>query len=451
MVEVPLKLYVQEFLRQAKQTVGPMMILESRVKSKAFEGMIEALESQKDEILQANDRDLEKISKDIGHQAYREAVDRIKLTEDHFQGMRDTIQQIADYPDPIGEVSRSWMTSDGLQVFTVKSPLGVLAVISDMVPQSLVESFCMCLKSNNVCVYRGGPEWLETNTALARCLQDAAEEAGVPRGGLSFLDRESPEAALEVIKQPKYVNGVIARGKAGLRKGIQDHARMPVIGYDGGLCHIYVDKDADIPLAQTVTVNAKVQSPHAASTLDTLLVHQNVARQLLPGLTRRLLQEYRVQLNGCPKTVAMLGVMEMTGHLGINPAQESDWAKKFQNMTMNLKVVTDQQEAFDHINQFAPGHTDTIITRNYELAMRFVREVDSSAVLVNASTRLHGGESFGLGPELGSHSHRLHGRGVITLSHLTTEKYMVLGNGQLKQPHPIPLPYEDAMMMSSTF
>ncbi len=451
MVEVPLKLYVQELVKQAKQSVGPMMNVGPSIKSKAFEGMKEALESQKDEILKANDQDLEKISKDIGHQAYREAVDRVKLTEDHLQQMKETIQLISDYPDPIGEVSRSWMTPDGLQVFTVKSPLGVLAVISDMVPQSLVESFCMCLKSNNVCVYRGGPEWLETNTALARCLQEAVQEAGVPRNGLSFLDRGSPEAALEVIKQPKYVNGVIARGKAGLRKGIQDHARMPVIGYDGGLCHIYVDKDADIPLAQTVAVNAKVQSPQAATTLDTLLVHQNVARQLLPGLTRRLLQEYRVQLNGCPKTVAMLGVIEMTGHLGINPAQESDWEKKFQNMTMNLKVVSDKQEAFDHINQFAPGHTDTIITRDYELAMRFVREIDSSAVLVNASTRLHGGESFGLGPELGSHSQRLHGRGVITLSHLTTEKYMVLGNGQLKQPHPIPLPYEDAMMMSSTF
>ncbi len=451
MVEVPLKLYVQDLLKHAQEAVRPMINLPPDRKSVAFECMLEAIDHHKDEVFQANEKDLGKVSKDLGQQAYREAMDRIKLTEDHLKSMEEFIHLVSAYPDPIGEVSKSWMTPDGMQVFTVRSPLGVLAVITDMAPLSLVEAFCMCLKTNNVCVYRGGPEWFETQKALAGFLQGAVQKAGVPGGSLIFLEKESPEAAREVIKCPQFVQGVIARGRSGLRKGIQEQARMPVIGYDGGLCHMYIDKNVDIPLAQTLAVNAKVQSPKAATSLDTLLVHQDACRQLLPGLTRRLLQEYRVKINGCPKTIPMLGVMEMTGHLGITPAQATDWDKKFQGMTMNLKIVKNYQEAMDHIANYAPGHTDTIVTRDYALAMRFVREVDSSAVLVNASNRLHGGDSFGLGPEFGSNSNRLHGRGAITLSHLTTEKYMVLGAGQLKHPHPIPLPYEDAMMMSSTF
>jgi glutamate-5-semialdehyde dehydrogenase len=320
-----------------------------------------------------------------------------------------------------------------------------------MGPLMTVQSLGMCLKTNNVCVYRGGAEWLQTNGALFRCLKNAAVTQGVPEGAMIFIDRGAPDAALEVARQSQYVQAVIPRGRASLRNGIVEHARVPVIGFDGGLCHVYVDQDADIPLAQTIVVNAKVQSPMAANAMDTVLVHRAVSRNILPGLTRRLLQEYRVVLNGCPKTVSMLGVLEMTGHLGIKDAEEADWGKKFQSLAMNIKVVKDRQEALDHIAKYSPGHTDTIVTRDYAFAMQFAREVDSSAVLINASTRLHGGEQFGLGPELGSNSRRLHARGPLTLSKLTTEKYMVLGTGQLQHPHPVPTAYEDAMMLSSKF
>ena len=451
MVEVPLKLYVQGLLKQAKAMARPMACLSSQKKNQALQAMADALTSQTSDILEANEQDLEAISKVGDQQAHRQAVERIRITEDTIQDMVRRLLDFLAYPDPVGEISQAWMTPDGLQVHTVRAPIGVLGVVSDMGPLMTVESLGMCVKTNNVCVYRGGVEWLHTNEVLFRCLQEAAVKEGVPEGGLVFLDRGAPEAALEVARQTQYVQAVIPRGRASLRNGIVEHARVPVIGFDGGLCHVYVDQNADIPLAQTIVVNAKVQSPTEANAMDTLLVHRDVARHLLPGLTRRLLQEYLVVLNGCPKTVSMLGVLEMTGHLGIKDAEDADWDKKFQSLAMNIKVVKDRQEALDHIAKYAPGHTDTIVTRDYDFAMQFAREVDSSAVLINASTRLHGGEQFGLGPELGTNSRRLHGRGPLTLAKLTMEKYMVLGTGQLQQPHPVPQAYQDAMMLSSKF
>jgi glutamate-5-semialdehyde dehydrogenase len=451
MVEVPLKLYVQALLKGAKDAARPMACVAPHAKNQTLQAMAETLVDHTEEILEANAKDLAGISKEIEPQAHREASERIRISEDTIQLMQQRLLELQSLPDPIGEVSHAWMTEDGLQVHTVRAPLGIVAVVSDMGPLVTAESFGMCLKTNNVCVFRGGTEWIHTNAAVVRYLQAAAAANGVPEGGLTFLDRSNPEAALEMVRYPQYVQAVITRGSAGLRKGILEQARVPVIGYDGGLCHVYVDRDVDIPLAQTIAVNAKVQSPFAANAMDTLLVHQGVSRHLLPGLTRRLLQEYRVILHGCPKTVSMMGVLAMSGHLGITVAEAADWGKKYQSLTMNIKVVQDSQEAIDHIGTYAPGHTDTIVTRDYQLAMRFVREVDSSAVMVNASTRLHGGPQFGLGPDIGSNSNRVHGRGPLILSRLTIEKYMVLGTGQLQQPHPVPQTYQDAMMLSAKF
>ncbi len=451
MVEIPLKLYVQSLLKLANESARAMACLSSQKKNRALQAVADTLVAQSAAILGANERDLELISKEGDKQVHREAFERIRLTEENIEEMVERLLDFIHQPDPIGEMSQAWMTPDGLQVHTVRSPIGVLGVISDMGPIMTVESFGMCLKTNNVCVYRGGVEWLQTNEAIFQCFKEAAVKEGVPEGGLVFLDRGAPEAALEVARQTKYVQAVIPRGRASLRNGIVEHARVPVIGFDGGLCHVYVDKNADIPLAQTIVVNAKVQSPTESNAMDTVLVHRDVSRHLLPGLTRRLLQEYRVVLYGCPKTVSMLGVLEMTGHLGIKEAVEADWGKKFQSLTMNIKVVQDRQEALDHIAKYAPGHTDTIVTRDYDFAMQFVREVDSSAVFINASTRLHGGEQFGLGPDLGTNSRRLHSRGPLTLAKLTMEKFLVLGTGQLQQPHPIPQEYQDAMMLSSKF
>ena len=214
---------------------------------------------------------------------------------------------------------------------------------------------------------------------------------------------------------------------------------------------MYVDGDVDLPLAQTLVVNGKIQESGASNALDTLLVHQRVARQLLPGLIRRCLEEFKVELRGCPKTVSMMGIMAMSGHLGIKEATEKDWGEKYQSMVLAIKVVKDLDEALEHIAQVGPGHTATIATKDYNAAMRFTREVQASAVLVNASTRVHSGEQFELGAEIGINVTPFHARGPLTLNTLTSEKYVVFGSGQLQHPHPVPHAYEDAMMMSPKF
>jgi glutamate-5-semialdehyde dehydrogenase len=309
----------------------------------------------------------------------------------------------------------------------------------------------MCVRSGNVCILRGGKEWFLTNSSLMTVLQEAAESQGIPAGALTFIDRPEKEGVLELTRLPKFINGVIPRGKAGLRKAILEQSRVPVLGYDGGLCHVYIDREAELPLAQGVVVNSKIQDPLASNAADTLLVHQGISRQLLPGLLRRLLSEFKIDLIGCPKTVSVLGFMEMTGHKAIEPAKEEDWGQKVQSSRLAIKVVANMDEAIDHISAYGPGHTDTIVTRDYDTAMRFVREVDSSAVLVNASTRLHAGSELGLGSEIGMNTTHFHIRGPLTLQSLTVEKVIGFGTGQLRHPHPVPREYEDAMMLSAKF
>lgn len=451
MVEVPVKMYAQSLAKKAKQVARPLAQLSGKVRSQALQAMSDRLLEKRDSIFEANQRDIGAISKDLDPQVHRQTLDRVRVTDESIDRMRESLQRILDQPDPIGEVPRLWCTADGMQVSRVRVPVGVLAVISDMDPQVTVESFGICLKTGNVCIFRGGTEWFHTNVRLSVSLQEAAVEAGVPIGALTLLDRSEPEGALELVRLTKWVDAVIPRGKAGLMRGVMENARVPVIGYDGGVSHLYVDGDADIPMAQTLVVNAKIQDPTASNAVDTVLIHQSVARQVLPGLLRRCLDEFKVDLRGCPKTVSMMGVMEMTGHLGIKEAHEKDWGEKYQAMAMAVKIVKDIDEALGHIAQFGPGHTATIVTRDYDAAMRFAREVDASAVFVNASTRLHGGEQLGLGPAIGMNTTPFHVRGPLTLQALTSEKYVVLGTGQLQYPHPVPAAYEDAMMLSPRF
>ena len=451
MVEVPVKMYVQALAKKAKEVARPLSQLSTKDRSQALSVVSERLLEKKSSILDANRQDLDAVSKELGTQAYRQALDRVRVTEESIEMMVQDIQQLLDQSDPIGEATQLWCTLDGMQVSRVRVPLGVIAVISDMGPRVTAQSFTICLKTGNVCIFRGGSEWFHTNVCLSETFRAAIEEVGIPSGAFTFLDRTEPEGALELVRLRQYVDAVIPRGKGKLRQGAMEQARVPIIGYDGGVSHLYVDGDGDIPLAQTLVVNAKVQDPTASNAVDTVLVHQRVARHLLPGLLRRCLEEYKVQLRGCPKTVSMMGVMEMTGHLGIQNATERDWEQKFQSLVMAVKVVNDMDEALNHIAKVGRGHTATIVTRNYDTAMRFTREVDSSAVLVNASTRLHGGEQFGLGVEIGMNTTPFHARGPLTLDTLTSEKYVVLGTGQLQHPHPVPEAYEDAMMLSARF
>ena len=450
-VEVPLKLYIQGLAKQAHAAARPLSLMIGRDRTLALTAMADRLEVSTEDVLEANRRDLDAIPREWATDDYRKARDQIAVTEEQVMALVTFVRRMAGEPDPAGEVSQGWVTQDGLRLHRVRVPIGVIAVISEFGPDVTAESIAMCLRSGNVCILRGGREWFRTNAEVARILREAAEAHGVPPGAVTFVDRPDREGVLELTRLRGLVHGVVPRGKAGLRKAVMEQSRVPVLGYDGGLCHVYVDKETDVPLAQSVVVNSKIQDPLAANSLDVLLVHQAVSQQLLPGLIRRLLGEFGVELIGCPKTISIMGIMEMTGHKGIRPATAADWGQKRQSLTLGIKIVGDLDEGIAHIAAVEPGHTDAIVTRNYQTAMRFVREVDSSAVLVNASTRLHAGTQMDLGEELGVNVSHVPVRGPLTLQALMAEKYVGFGTGQLREPHPVPQAYQDAMMLSAKF
>ena len=451
MVEVPLKMHIHNLARLASQATQPLSLLSSQHRTLALEAMADQLEARIDDVLAGNQQDLEAIPKDLGADAYRQRRNQVTVTKEAVLQMVATIRRIGAETDPIGQEIQGWIAADGLRMSRVRVPMGVLGIISEFGPEVLVESIAMCLRSGNVCIVRGGREWFLTNSAVMTVLQKAAEKQEVPSGAVTFIDRPETDGVLELTRLTKYVNGVIPRGKSGLRKAVFEQSRIPVLGYDGGLCHVYIDREADLPLAQGVVVNSTIQDPLASNSADTLLVHQGIVRQLLPGLLRRLLNEFKVDLLGCPQTISLMGIMEMTGHKGIGTATEDDWGHKFQTLTLSIKVVASLDEAIAHISRYGSGHTNTIVTRDYDTAMRFVREVDSSAVLVNASTRLHAGSELGLGPDMGTNTAHFHIRGPLTLQSLTVEKIIGLGTGQLRHPHPVPQEYQDAMMLSAKF
>jgi glutamate-5-semialdehyde dehydrogenase len=452
MVEVPVKIYVQNLAKKAREAVKPMALLATPVKDKALRAMADRLEEEQEKILAANKQDSEAVGKSLleaqtNKDTIREAVERVRLSADSVKDMAEGLRRVADLPDPVGEVTRMWQRPNGMEVSRMRVPIGMIGIVSELDPKVMTDSMALCLKSGNVCVFRGAPEWLRTNTAIVSLLREAAKGAGVPDGAITFVERPEKEGALELMRLHTLLDAFIPRGGPGLRKTALDQVRVPVLCHDGGINTIYVDLDVDLPLAQNLVVNAKVQQPGASNSVDTLLVHQTTARPLLPALIRRLIEEFKVDVRGCPKTVALIGSQTMTGHKSVEPAAEEDWSRQFQSKTLAIRMVTDAEEALAHIARHGPAHTCTVATRDYAMAMRFAREVDAAAVLINASTRLHDGEEFGLGGQMGVATGRVHMRGPIGLEELTCQKYVVLGTGQLRHPHPVPVTYEDAIML----
>jgi glutamate-5-semialdehyde dehydrogenase len=286
-----------------------------------------------------------------------------------------------------------------------------------------------------------------THQAIDARFREAAAEHGIPNGAWVLIDRHEKEVALDLIRSGKNLDAIIVRGGAGLRKTVAEQAKVPVLCDDGGLTHFYIDEVPDISVAQNLVINSKVQQVGAPNALDTLLVQQVVGRQFLPPLINRLLDQFKIEVHACPKTVALMGQMAMTGHTAIIPATDADWHTQFSGPTLAVKMVEDLDEALAHIRTHGPCLTAGIATTRYEFAMRFTKEVDASAVLVNASTRLHAGDSFGMGSDVGLSVGKLHAKGPIGLEQLTCEKYVAFGSGQLRRPHPVPETYFDAIML----
>lgn len=451
MPEAPVKLYLEKLLKDCRSIARQLALLSGPVKEKALRAMADRVAADEEQILAANAKDVDAVGKshesDVIKDRMKAAVARVRLTGDHIKEMAERLRVIADLPDPVGAVTSRWERPDGLQVSRVRVPIGVIGVISEMSPLVTVESIALCLKAGNLCVFRGAPEWSLTHKALETGLREAAEESGIPAGAWILIERPEKEVAVELIRSGKSLDAVIPRGAAGLRKTVAEQAKMPVLCDDGGLTQLYVDGDTDIPMAQNMVINSKVQLTGAANSLDTLLVQQFIGRQFLPPLINRLLDEFKIEVRGCPKTIALMGQMAMSGHTAIVPATETDWRTQFQGPVLAVKMVEHIDEALAHIVEHGPCLTAVIATTRYESAMRFAREVDASAVFVNASSRLHGGASYGMGADIGLSGARLHAKGPIGLEQLTCEKYVAFGSGQLRLPHPVPETYFDAIML----
>ncbi len=451
MPEVPVKLYIDKLLKQQRTVTRSMALLASPVKERALQAMADRIDADEKKILAANEQDVEAVGKlfagDTNKDQMKAAVARVRVTADDIKEMAERLRAIADLPDPVGEVTKRWEQPDGLQVSRVRVPIGVIGVISEMKPLVTVETIALCLKSGNVCVFRGAPEWGQTHQVIGIGIREAAEQSGVPAGAWTLVVRPEKEVAVELIRASKSLDAIIPRGGLGLRKAVLEQAKMPVLCHDGGITHLYVDAEADLPMVQNLVINSKVQAASAANSLDTLLVQQVIARQFLPALINRLLVEFKVQVRGCSKTVALMGQMPISGHTSITPATEEDWDKQFQAPVLAVKMVVNLQEALAHIAEHGPCLTAVIATACYDSALRFAREVDAGAVMVNASSRLNATDSYGAGPGMGFSTSRIHAKGPIGLEQLTCEKYVAFGTGQLRSPHPVPETYFDAIML----
>lgn len=417
----PIPEYVRELVTRAKQASGKLASLSTVVKNQALLAMAEALEEKKDELLAANEKDLDAFESAPDRKAM---ADRLRLTAQRIAEMADGIREVAKLPDPLGAMPAMWTRPNGMQVGRVRVPIGVIGIIYESRPNVTADSAALCLKSGNACVLRGGSEAIHSNSTIATILSEAAEKAGVPAGAISFVSRPERELVPVLLKQDRYIDLVIPRGGESLMKLIAEHATIPVVKHDAGVCHVYVDANADPAMAETICLNAKVQRPSTCNAMETLLVHQSIARTLLPKLATSLLAA-KVEIRGCPKTCQLVPEAK--------PATDQDYGQEFLDLVLAVKVVKNIDEAMAHIAQYGSRHTEAIITGDYGKAMRFLKEVDASAVLVNASTRLNDGYQFGLGAEIGISTSRIHARGPMGLEELTCFKFIVMGSGQIRE------------------
>ena len=451
MPEVPVKLYLDKLLKPCRDVARGLALVPGPIKDRALRAMADRIGEDEEKILAANQKDVDAVGKsfesDVNKDRMKAAVARVRMKPDDVKDIVERLRVIADQPDPVGAVTSRWERPDGLQVSRVRVPIGVIGVISEMKPLVTVESIALCLKSGNLCVFRGAPEWTLTHQAIEASLRAAAKASGLPENAWIAVERPEKEIAIELMRSGRVLDAIVPRGGAGLRKAVMEQAKMPVLASDGGLTQMYVDAETDIPMAQNVVINSKVQSAAAGNALDTLLVQQIVARQFLPPLINRLLDEFKIEVRACPKTMALMGQMAMTGHTAITSASEHDWRMQFQAPVLAVKMVANMEEALAHIVEHGPCMTAVIATTRYESALRFTREVDAGAVFVNASSRLNAGDSYGFGADVGLSGSRLHAKGPIGLEQLTCEKYVAFGTGQLRLPHPVPEAYFDAIML----
>ncbi|MBU3137970.1 glutamate-5-semialdehyde dehydrogenase [Clostridium gasigenes] len=389
-------------------------------KNNALEKMAEALIINKDEILQANDLDL-KASMEKG--TSKAMLDRLALSEERIEAMADGLRQIVSLPDPVGEVISMWKRPNGLQIGQQRVSMGTIGIIYEARPNVTCDAAGLCLKTGNTVILRGGSEAINSNTAIVKVLSKAVEEAGLPKDCIQLVENTSREVALEMMKLNDYIDVLIPRGGAGLIQTVVKNATVPVIETGIGNCHIYVDEECDFEMAKNIVVNAKTSRPGVCNAAEKLLVSEKVAEEFLP-IVIRALREKDVEIRGDEKVKAIIS--------DVVDATTEDWGKEYLDYIMAVKIVENVDEAISHINKYGSGHSEAIVTKSYENSQIFMQRTNAAAVYVNASTRFTDGCEFGFGAEIGISTQKLHARGPMGLKELTTIKYIIYGNGQIR-------------------
>ena len=410
---------MKEFLQKAKESSRVVATLSTAIKNKTLLEFADALEENSCFIIEENIKDM-KLARELDLSSAMQ--DRLYLNDSRIQDMANSIRQIASQTEPVGRVLDGWLTKDNLNIQKVSIPIGVIAIIYESRPNVTSDTAALCFKSGNVCVLKGGKEAENSNRAIAKIIQDVLEKNNLPKEIVSLLPDSSREGVAKLIVEDKYVDLIVPRGGEALIKFITQNSSIPVIKHDKGVCHTFIDKDANATKSINIVVNAKCQRPSACNSLETLLVHEEIASYILPGLQEEL-SAHGTILKGCPKTL---------GYIKIAPAKEEDFDIEYLENILNIKVVENLNEAIDHISKHGSGHSEAILSENYTAINKFLNEVDAACVYANASTRFTDGGEFGLGAEVGISTNKLHSRGPMGINDLTTFKYKIYGQGQVR-------------------
>ncbi|NPA73914.1 MAG: glutamate-5-semialdehyde dehydrogenase [Epsilonproteobacteria bacterium] len=411
---------MESFLQKAKEASEILSTLPPTKKSEILIAMADALEKERNEILNANAQDMTVSRKDDLSQAL---LDRLFLDENRIYAMSKGIKEIASLKEPVGRVLEGWVNKDNLRIEKVSVPIGVIGIIYESRPNVTSDTAALCFKSGNVCILKGGKEAKNSNIAIASVLRKVLESFNLPKEAITLLPDYSREGVSKLIKMDKYVDLIIPRGGENLIRYISQNSTVPVIKHDKGLCHTYIDKDADIKKAVDIAVNAKVQRPGVCNAMETLLVDEKIYKDILPIL-KKVFDENKTLLKGCEKCREVIDVQK---------ADEEDFHTEYLANILSIKVVKDLDEAVSHIQTYGSGHSEAIVSENYTTAEEFLNRVDASCVYVNASTRFTDGGEFGFGAEVGISTSKLHSRGPMGINDLTTYKYKIYGNGQIRK------------------
>ncbi len=397
------------------------LAIAGELKNTALKAIAAALIDNTDKIIEANRIDLENGEKNGLSAAL---IDRLRLDEGRIRGVADGVLEVAALPDPIGTVISGSTRPNGMEIRKVRVPMGVIGIIFESRPNVTVDAAVLCLKSGNAVILRGGKEAIHSNKCLTAIMQDAIAGAGLDRYSVQLIEDTSRQSSVELMELTEYLDVLIPRGGKGLIRAVVENAKVPVIETGAGNCHVYVDESADIDMAADIIYNAKTSRPSVCNAIETILVHQNTAEKALPVIKARL-DEKKVELRGCERTRAILGD-------SVKPAEESDWETEYGDYILAVKVVDSMDEAIAHIAKYSTGHSECIVTKDFKNARIFTASVDSAAVYVNVSTRFTDGGMFGLGAEIGISTQKLHARGPMGLNELTSMKFIIEGDGQVR-------------------